>query len=69
MKRGAALRSVDEKRAYIRDCRPAGLSVVDGCRLMAIARSSFHAATRQLTDEATIIAAMTAIADEFEAYG
>ena len=36
---------------------------------MAIARSSFYAATRQLTDEATIIAAMTAIADAFEAYG
>jgi putative transposase len=36
---------------------------------MAIARSSFYAATRQPTDEATIIAVMTAIADEFEAYG
>ena len=36
--RSAAKRSAAEKRANIRYCRPRGLSVAEGCRLMGIAR-------------------------------
>jgi len=33
---------VAEKRDYIRDRRPWGISVAEGCHLMGIARSTFY---------------------------
>ena len=68
-KKGDALGSVDEKRAYIRDHRPASISVAQGCRLMAISRSSFYAPPADKPDDTKIVVEMKAIADEFEAYG
>src|SRR5215208_7022805 len=43
-KGGSAARTVSEKRAYVRDRRPGGLSVSQGCRLMGIARSTYYGA-------------------------
>ncbi len=37
-----AARSPAEKREYIRRCRPGGLSVAEGCRLMGLARSTYY---------------------------
>ena len=47
LKRGREKRTLAEKRAHIRDHRPAGLSVERGCALMGVARSSFYAAPRR----------------------
>ena len=44
LKGGSAARTVAEKRAYVRDRRPRGLSVAQGCRLMGIARSTYYGA-------------------------
>ena len=67
-KRGSAERTIAEKRAYIRDHRPRGLSVAEGCRLMGIARSTYYGAPacRSTTPRSS---RMEAICDEFEAYG
>ena len=58
-----------EKRDYVRDHRPAGLSVSDGCRLMGLPRSTFYDAPAKKTDDAEIVARITAICEEFECYG
>jgi len=58
-----------EKRAYMRDQRPPGLPIVEGCRLMGIARSTFYDAPPAKLGDAEIIARIRAICDEFEAYG
>ena len=58
-----------EKREYVRDQRPAGLSVSDGCRLMGVPRSTFYDAPAKKTDDAEIVARITAICEEFECYG
>jgi Integrase core domain/HTH-like domain len=58
-----------EKREYIRDHRPGGLSVAEGCRLMGLPRSTYYDATVREADDAEIVATMKAICDEFEAYG
>ena len=41
-KGGFAARSPAEKRDYVRRCRPRGLSVAEGCRLMGLARSTYY---------------------------
>jgi DNA invertase Pin-like site-specific DNA recombinase len=68
-KGGSEQRTAAEKRAYIRDCRPAGLSIAEGCRLMGIARSTYYDAAPAPTDDTAIVEAIAAICDEFECYG
>ncbi|WP_226584615.1 IS3 family transposase [Acuticoccus sediminis] len=58
-----------EKRAHVRDHRPRGLSIAEGCRLMGIARSTYYDAPEQAGDDTALVEAMHAIKDEFEAYG
>ena len=41
-KRGSEKRTTAEKREYIRHCRPRGVSIAEGCRLMGIGRSAFY---------------------------
>lgn len=68
-KGGSSKRTAAEKRAYIRDHRPHGLSVAKGCRLMGIARSTYYDEPRRAFDDTALVEAMTAISDAFEAYG
>ena len=68
-KRGSEKRASAEKRAHIRDCRPAGLSVAEGCRLMGIGRSTYYDAAPAPTDDTAIVEAIAAICEEFECYG
>ena len=44
----------NEKRTYIRDCRPRGLSVAQGCRLMGLPRSTYYDVPKVAVDEAEI---------------
>src|SRR5271166_6456070 len=67
-KRGSEKRTAAEKRDYIRHCRPPGLSIAEGCRLMGIARSTFYA-ERAAPDDTVIVEAIAAICEEFEFYG
>ena len=70
LKRGSEKRTVAEKRAYIRDHRPRGLSVERGCALMGLPRSTYlRRAGRQKPSDAEIVAEIRAITDEFECYG
>src|SRR2546430_17104594 len=41
-KGGSEKRTAAEKREYIRHCRPRGVSIAEGCRLMGIGRSTFY---------------------------
>jgi putative transposase len=61
-------RSAAEKREYIPHHRPRGLSIVEGCRLMDLSRSTYYVAPSR-TDDAALVATMIAICDDFEAYG
>jgi putative transposase len=67
-KGGRQKRTATEKRDYIRRCRPAGLSIAEGCRLREIARSTFYDKPGA-QDDTAIVEAIAAICDEFEAYG
>lgn len=67
-KGGSAARTIAEKRAYVRDRRPRGLSVAQGCRLMGIARSTYYGAPPANRD-AESLSLIEAICEEFEAYG
>src|SRR6202008_497228 len=58
-----------EKRDYIRHCRPCGVSVAQGCRLMGMARSTFYDGSAAHLDDAEIVRSIQTICDEFEAYG
>ena len=69
LKGGAEKRTAAEKREYIRLHRPYGISVAEGCRLMGLPRSTYYDAPPVKTDDAEIVANITAICDEFEAYG
>ena len=51
------------------DCRPAALSVSEGCQLMAISRSTYYDAPVSAPDDTAVVEAITAICDEFEYYG
>ena len=62
-------RTAAEKREYIRLHRPYGISIAEGCRLMGLPRSTYYDAPPVKTDDAEIVANITAICDEFEAYG
>ncbi|MBN9499613.1 MULTISPECIES: IS3 family transposase [Nitrobacteraceae] len=53
----------------MRDHRPRGLSIAEGCRLMGIARSTYYDAPAARTGDVELLNAITAICDEFEAYG
>ena len=69
LKGGAEKRTTAEKREYIRLHRPYGISVAEGCRLTGLPRSTYYDAPPVKTDDAEIVANITAICDEFEAYG
>src|SRR5262249_4243505 len=68
-KGGSEKRTAAEKREYIRHCRPRGVSIAEGCRLMGIGRSTFYDTPDVRTRDLTIVAEMKTICDEFEAYG
>ena len=57
-----------EKRDYVRRCRPPGLSVAEGCRLMGIARSTFYDKPAP-QDDTAIVEVISGICEEFEFYG
>src|SRR6266481_2787822 len=57
------------KREHISHCRPRGVSIAEGCRLMGIGRSTFYDTPDARARELTIVAEMKTICDEFEAYG
>src|SRR6266545_2414213 len=59
-----------EKREYIRRCRPGGLSVAEGCRLMGLARSTYYDEIKgQPIDEGRLMTHITEICAEFPRYG
>ena len=62
-KRGSEKRTPAEKRDYIRDCRPDGLSIAQGCRLMGLPRSTYYDAPVATADEAEIVARIEAICE------
>src|SRR5262249_55010371 len=69
-KGGRAARSPAEKREYIHCCRPAGLSIAEGCRLMGLTRSTFYAEPQvQPIDEARLVEQIKAVCAEWPAYG
>jgi hypothetical protein len=68
-KGGSEKRTTAEKREHIRHCRPSGISIAEGCRLMGIGRSTFYAIPDVRAHDLTIVAEMKTICDEFEAYG
>ncbi|WP_338036695.1 IS3 family transposase [Arvimicrobium flavum] len=53
----------------MRDHRPRGISVAEGCRLMGIARSTFYGRPAVSFDNTALVERMMAISDDFEAYG
>jgi hypothetical protein len=57
------------ERTRQRNCRPEGVSVAEGCRLMGISRSAYYDAPAIALDDTAIVEAMSAIRDEFEHYG
>jgi putative transposase len=67
--RAADLIQEYEARIAALDCRPRGLSIARGCRLMGIPRSTFYDAAAIATDDVEIITQIAAICDEFESYG
>ena len=69
LKGGSAKRTVAEKRAYVRDHRPRGLSVERGCALMGLPRSTYYADPKAKPSDEEIVAEMRAITDAFECYG
>src|SRR5260370_12237432 len=68
-KGGSEKRTTAEKREYIRHCRPRGVSIAEGCRLMRIGCSTFYDTPDAGARDLTIVAEMKTICDEFEAYG
>jgi hypothetical protein len=63
---GDRRRTPAAKRAYIRDCPPARLSLAQGCRLMGISRSSCYPVHASTPDDTAIVEAIAKICDEFE---
>ena len=46
-----------ERRAILRRCRPEGLSIAEGCRVMGLARSTYYDAPKgQPLEEARLVA-------------
>src|SRR5450631_3917974 len=54
-KGGAEKRTAAAKRDYIRHCRPDGVSIAEGGRLMEIARSTFYDRPDTGTEEAAVV--------------
>jgi len=54
---------------YIRNHRPHGLPIAEECRLMGIARSTYYDAPAVRAGDVELLNAITAICNEFEAYG
>ena len=67
--KGAKKRTVAQERAYIRRCRPCGMSVTRGCGLMGLRRSTFYDAPIMSVDDAEIVDRIKAICDDFKTYG
>ena len=53
----------------MRDHRPAGLGIAEGCRLMGIARSTYYDRSTAGLDDTALVEAIAGIYDAFEAYG
>ncbi|ESW64443.1 IS3 family transposase [Mesorhizobium sp. C277A] len=68
-KGGSEKRTTSEKRDYIRDHRPRGVSIAEGCRLMGIARSTYYDQPETAVDDTALVESMGEISDSFEAYG
>ena len=59
-----------EKREHVRCCRPRGLSVAEGCRLMGLARSTYYDEPEiQPIDEARLVEQIKEVCAEWPAYG
>ena len=59
-----------EKRGYVRCCRPRGLSVAEGCRLMGLARSTYYdEPASQPIEEARLVERIKEICAECPGYG
>src|SRR2546430_5781845 len=65
-KGGSEKRTTAEKREYIRHCRPRGVSIAEGCRLMGIGRSAFYDTLEARARDLSIVAEMKTMCDEFE---
>ncbi|MER9223911.1 IS3 family transposase, partial [Mesorhizobium sp. M0644] len=55
--------------SHIRDHRPGGVSIAEGCRLMGIARSTYYDQPETAVDDTALVETMGEISDSFEAYG
>ena len=62
-KGGFAKCAPSERRDYIRRHRSCGMSVVRGCQLMGIARSTYYREPVQRLDDAELLVGITAISD------
>ena len=70
LKGGLAARSPAEKREHVRCCRPRGLSVAEGSRLMGLARSTYYDEPEiQPIDEARLVEQIKEVCAEWPAYG
>ena len=68
--KGALRNTPPPKSAPTSAIRPAAaLSVSEGCRLMAIPRSTYYDAPVSTPDDTAVVEAIAAICDEFEYYG
>jgi len=69
-KGGLAALSPAEKREHVRCCRPRGLSVAEGCRLMGLARSTYYDEPEsQPIGEARLVEQIKEVCTEWPAYG
>ena len=68
-KRGSERRTTAERRAHVRDDRPAGIPARRGCALMGLPRSTYYAAPKGPPPDEALVAEMQAITDAFECYG
>jgi hypothetical protein len=64
---GSGKRTAAEKRAYIRDERPRGLSIERGCALMELPRSTYYATPQEKPSDAELVTEIRAITDEANA--
>jgi len=67
--KGALKTDPDREARARRRCRPPGLSIAEGCRLMGISRSTYYDPSIAARDDTAIVEAIAAICDEFECYG
>lgn len=54
------------KTDYIRDHRPRGLSIAEGCRLMELSRATFYEQPDSVADDTATVEAIAVICNEFE---